>query len=334
MIFTALGASVTQQRLAHDTGEITGYLEVFAQKYAADLGFSEVRARVYGGNRASDGGLILAQRVGWEKADLCLFECNIEDHNRGRALTQDEAYYIFKSIIGSGALPVVLLLPTMKAGDARNLPAFPLFAEICARLNIPSIVIDIDDIAEPDLYFRGAHTRPLGAEMFAQRIVEQLRMMDLTPQGLAALRDGIAAFDTPIEVKRLARTNGGVGLAGRLELKSDAPRDLRLVQRQTIGPHSPVISVRVNGGAAQHVSIWDPHCHYERLSFVTLFDGSVPEEAVIEWTVVARDPDYETCHREGISWPAAQARDLRPQDDIFAISSGAIDLVGCAFSGV
>lgn len=338
-----LGASVSAQTIRHDTRELTGYVEALRRHHLDELGLAEIVQFSYSGNRISDGGIILLDRVIRSGCEICLVEPLVEDDTRGSDPTEEEASHVYRSLIDAGILPITLFLPRPRNGTARVWPTYGLLEGVCARFGVPLIELALDDPqvqADFSVYFSDAiHTRARGAELYASRIAEKLLALgDLDelrrnlrlPAGLGT-STRLASLDPPDfgKVRRL-----GVRVTNR----SDETRAYRVIQLQKVGPHSPLVEIRARSHSldpaapagisrddtAARFSVWDLHCHYVRSSFVTLVKREIAARSIVDLdlAVSAEDPDYAACRREGFEFPPAGDRYLLPLGEIHLISDG------------
>ena len=79
-------------------------------------------------------------------------------------------------------------------------------------------------------------------------------------------------------------------------------------------------------GVVSPFSVWDPFCHYERDSYVVLFSGTVQSSGRIDISVANSDPDYQKCRREGVIWPEAAERYLKPTDAVHIFSDAELQI--------
>jgi hypothetical protein len=327
------GASVSAQTVRHGTDEVTGYSEVLRRRKMAALGATSLKQICYPGGRLSDGGLYRVGHVIGHMPDLCLFEPLAEDTARGRSATPDEVEFVYRSLLRRRILPVVVLLPEPAKGSPRRWDGYDLHTELCSRLGLPTIEVDVSDVEDPSSHFTGLHTKLPGAELYADRIV----------RGLQALGDRRALADlaftagesmparlheSVIPVPPANRVNH---IALRLSPRTPTAYRSRIVQVQRIGPFSPVISVEHDGASCSAVelrSVWDPYCHYEREAYPVLAD--VVDEAGSARSVAMRlseaDPPYETSRRTVDGWPGPRDRSLRPMGPIKVFSTVPMDV--------
>jgi len=327
MKLAILGASVSAQKANYQTGEVTGYQEVLRYE-AGSVGISEVMDCTYPGNRASDGGLICSQFVADGCPDICIFEPNVEDRSRGVHVVEDEILFIYSVLVNSNIKPILLLLPTGHDLSPKTRPDYDIHFNVARRLNVPIIEIDLSDERDSARLFRGVHTSPEGARIYAHRIMIELERMLAEPRTWSALPEHVP---TRTILQRVPYEARGEVRDMRFMISfdaSDGPEQIRIIQKQEIGPFSPVIDVAVDG-RVERSSVWDPYCHYARQSYVTIFNASISSPAELEVSVSAQDPEYDRCRREGASFPPPEHRYMSPRGDIYLVSQTQMNLKVC-----
>jgi hypothetical protein len=310
-----LGASVTAQKINHQTGDITGYAEAFRVNHCLGLGFTDAVNLAYPGNRASDGGMVRALEVRKYQPDYCIFEPNIEDFFRGSDILKDELMFIYQQIIAGGARPIALMLPDHVTLNPTTRPQYALHRSVCETLSIPMIEIDLRDVRDAASFLQNVHTTPLGAQFYAKVIADRLGEILQSTQSPLPTPESIQTKQDFIRLPKVA-ADRVTNIAIRIRTRNGGPARIRIVQEQKIGPFSPMICADCNGRVS-HSSIWDPYCHYERKAFSILFSGPVSTDADLRIAVIDTDPAYEKCRREGIVWPVPSERYMKQVGDIF-----------------
>lgn len=335
--FVVFGASASAQTVKHDTKEVTGYCEVLRRRFLGALGASALQQICYGGNRLSDGGLYRLGEVVAARPGVCIVEPLVEDTTRGQYADRNEALFIYETLLKARILPVTLLLPQPARRTPDKWPTYEMFKRICADFGLPVIEVDLTGVAELDKKFEGIHTRLVGAELYAQAVVDGVRRLGDLPtfadHVFATMPPpGASLFETTVEVPDTAVVRR---IALRLRARDDAGFAFRVVQPQFVGPFSPVLQVIATwtggaepGQAMTTRSLWDPYCHYERRSYAVLEDR--PVEAghtgcILSVTMSPEDPAYAESRRPVERWPAAAERCMKPWGKIKVFSTAPLE---------
>lgn len=313
-----LGASISAQTTNHITGEVTGYSEALHRDYSDPLNITAFRRLSYSGNRVSDGGMIRATELAAFAPDIRIFEPNVEDGSRGEDATRDEVLFVYDAIYRCGARPITLMLPDDTL-DPTTRPFYDFHRKICTELQIPMIHVNLRGTDTTGLLY-GVHTTPKGALLYAELIAK----------GIKDIIGSSDFFTSPVPrlepLTKVGRISALIGDDVRLMRLRVTARDwsaaakVRAVQYQLIGQHSPVVQIEVENTRTRK-SVWDIFCHFERLSFVTLFSMDFQRDSTVSLEIVDDDPNYEACLRQGIVWPQPSERILKPRGDIFIIST-------------
>lgn len=324
MRIVVVGASVSAQRIHHATQEVTGYCEVLRREYLSALGVTELVQATYPGNRFSDAGLILLRDVIALKPDVCIVEPLIEDSSRGVDPTRCEITYFYSELINADIRPIALFLPEPLSANPspKAVKGYELHAQICRDLSIQTIEIDLTGTPDLESKFVGVHTRLAGARVYAKEIAERLPKFDLTsPLHVSPTTSEIFISSATFQpCSRLRHV--------QLQIEAERPTALRIIQKQSIGPHSPLLDISKFTGQTREnseISVWDPYCHYPRDSYVNLFNGHVEAGSTLITAVCSRKPPAHTRsvhHRE--NWPSPAEKMLIPLSDFFLISNGPV----------
>lgn len=349
-----LGASVTAQTYARETGEMTGYVEAFREVYAAGLDFEEVIVHAYPGTRLTDAGLILAQEILKQKPDVVILELTIEDRSRGSDFDERHLNHLTQRFIGNGIFPVFFVMPKPDRDDAGEDLACEMIRRFVEAADLPFCEIYLPPGSKRSDYYRdGVHTNIDGALYYADGLATFLREFDdkhwkKTRSGFSIRR--LASNLRGIVGKLdcfLGRANPGVscfhirsivapksGNFKTIVIRNHAPKkaggSIWLIQRQEIGNHSPVIDVKLlttSGEWRTHqTSIWDSYCHYPRHSFVTLVKVDRHDFKKIRIKVSSTLPNYAACRREHDDTLAQTSLYMRSYQPFWVISDSAVDL--------
>lgn len=319
-VLSVLGASVSAQTVNHVTKEPTGYVAHLRHRHLAALGVDAIVQACYPGNRLSDGGMVLAASPAVQNSAFVLIEPNVEDRNRGRDATDDEVRAVIATACAGGAKPIMLMLPDIGRRHPAASPDHARLSAIAKGAGIPILDHRLPEDFDDARMRNGPHTTAVGGAWYAQwlapRIAAVIRDYDsgrlrFDPGTLVhSIRRATAEFPADRQFRRLA-----------LHCSGTSGERVTILQYQTIGPHSPVIDITTSLGR-QSISVWDPYCHYDRDSYVTLYSGPLPPDGRIEITCSATDPDYAACRREGTTWPALPDRHLRALGTLLAHGSG------------
>ena len=223
------------------------------------------------------------------------------------------------------------MVPLPAGTDPRRVPVTRTVREICAEYDLPVHDVDIPALVARGLTFAGHHTTADSAPAIGRELGRFLEKLDIP-----ALKARLAQLDLPEPGIRMDRVPvPAFPSLFRLKLdiapKGDAPFDLRVIQEQQVGPFSPMLSVTLRdaGGtvlAETPVSVWDPYCHFERASCVTLFSSPAPLEGPVMLDIARseEDPAYDTCRREVDSWPGPAERLMKPAGAVHLVSSSGV----------
>jgi lysophospholipase L1-like esterase len=324
-----LGASVTGQTHDRETGEVTGYVEAFRNDFAGALGFEEVIVHAYSGNRISDAGLICAYDILKQKPDVVILEITIEDRSRGSDFTEKHLNHLCNDFISNGVLPIFLALPEPGERHPFSNPAHDIISRFTEAKGLPLCVIELPPSVQLcELYRDGVHTNRKGADLYASELAEYLRR---------SIKSGwprIKANPDPsrFQIQSIQKTGSPEFRTITIQNRSSqqAGGFLSIIQRKSIGKHSPVIEIEIvtRSGASlkSRLSIWDPYCHYSRESFVKLAETDRLDFEKIVISVSSELPDYATCRR-GFDYKTTQeSRHMHSNHPFWVISNSAMNL--------
>lgn len=334
MKVAVLGASVSAQTVRHGTDEVTGYCEVLRRRWLGVLGATSLTQICYPGSRLSDGGLYRVGHVIGSQPDLCLFEPLVEDSARGRSATQDEAEFIYRSLLRRHILPVALFLPDPAKRTPRKWDTYELHERLCRVIGLPHIEVDLTTVDDIDSRFNGLHTRLRGAELYAEAVVRGLQAIGdrhMVAEKAFSAAEALRArlHETTVQIPARA-TVSTIVLC--LRPRVACAFSYRIIQPHQVGPFSPMIAVASSGASAQGESVrsvWDPYCHYERRAYPVLDDRCVDVSeggCTVTITRSSVDPDYASSRRPIERWPAADERSLRPAGPIKVFSTVPLDV--------
>lgn len=326
MKVAVLGASLSAQTVDHKSGDITGYCEVLRRDHLEQLGITELRQFTYPGNRLSDAGYILLQKVLEWRPEFCLIEPLVEDFSRGKNASAEEIVYFYAKLLANGIMPITLFCPHPSTGDSTPWPARRDFFSFLITYDLPIVDLIMPPAAEAPELFRGVHTTPAGARELARLIAAEftnvLGRCDKHSKKIATPDITVMHFPAPQPEKLL-----------RLELEVQINEDvswLKLLQLQQVGPHSPVVEISINEctkttstSASYSLSIWDPYCYYARESYVPLCDLKELRAGV--WKLIVSvsptPPNRDKCRRKDIEWPHDNTLCMRPRGDLHLVLS-------------
>lgn len=320
MKIAVLGASVSHQTVHHQTGAITGYCEVIRREHLVEIGADELLQITYPGNRFSDGGIIRMRDVLIAKPDICIIEPLIEDVSRGVEATREEVEYVYGELLRHGIQPLALFLaePPHRLSP-RLVGGYELHKAVCEKFSIPMVEIDLTNIEHLESMFVSVHTLLPGANLYARKVVEALKSLPAKDARLPREPSDIQVHVDPYRGGPTYRRN-------QLIIESDNDCMARIIQKQSIGPHSPLLDVEQNNGTEinrEVRSVWDPYCHYSRDSFVTIFSGTIqPGTTTISFSCSETAPPHERARHPLTAWPSAVAKELRPLGPWHLITNG------------
>lgn len=323
-----LGASVTAQTYEREAEEVTGYVEVFKNEYAKGLGFEDVIVYAYAGNRISDAGLICAAEILNQCLDVVILEVTIEDRSRGSDFSDKHLNHLCNIFTSNNVFPIFLALPEPGEHRPSNL-AYQRISRFAETKGIPLCIVELPPSVElTDLCRDGVHTNAKGADRYASALGEFIgRMVDT---GWPQITPNPDSFT--FQVQRIQMS--GSSDFQTITIKNESPDreggSLSIIQRQSIGKHSPVIDIEITGlsgdSLRRQISIWDPYCHYARESYINLVELARTDFSEIIIHVSSKLPDYSSCRRD-FDFTAAQAnRCMRSDQPFWVISEDAIEL--------
>lgn len=331
--YAIMGASLSAQGRRHDTGEVTGYtLRLINQAEHLGTVPEKIHKITYPGNRLSDAGLVRLQDTISRSPDICIVEPLVEDSSRGRWASPEEVFFIYEQLISAGILPVSFLVPLPVKSTVDQFPVHDAIMEVSRKFSLPVFVANLGDIIERGGVFNGVHTTAESGKMLAQQLVNFLSATDL--DGLLTRVRKIGALPPRLRIRCYSMPRKAYRkLRVKVVPRRHGAYTLRLIQRQCIGPHSPVLSVNVvpeyaRNPVSEETSVWDPFCHYERSSYVNLIPRALELEgaANIEIAVAEKSPDYASCRRDVLSWPASANLEMRTEGPLNFVSSMGIDV--------
>jgi len=321
-----IGASVTAQGFNHSTKELTGYREYLNQELKQVFKDFESLNFSYPGNRLSDAGLIKIDEIIKSSPDLLIIEPLVEDLTRGVTATEDEIYFFYSSFISRGIKVITLLMPHGNRSIVRN-NNYKKIAAINNALNIDTIEIDISKI-DVEGWFAGVHTTTKGVKPVGNMIKEQLLKI---LRSRSHLHPNKTRDKENVFVKRVQNSET---LPKTITISSQCGGKLRLVQKGRIGPFSPILDISISQEIsdkelALSQSIWDPYCHYERNSYMTLVPTHTVDAGHVDYKIKIshEEPNYEECRRDDVKWPEKADLKIVASDDIFIISDFKLDVI-------
>jgi hypothetical protein len=329
-----LGASLSAQSIRHDTGEFVGYVEYLRHEHAEQIGTKKelIKSYTYPGNRLSDGGIVKLSEILQEKPDICVLELLIEDGTRGRWATPPEIQWIYSRLIEQKILPFTFMVALPFGRKIDEIPVTKTIREICQKYELPIFEAKIDEIIASGAEFNGVHTLTHSGRLLAEQLANALKDINLNQMKKKIQSLNIPTADIYLEKIEAPCCSELHRLSLTIAPKKLIPYQLRLIQRQEIGQHSPVIYSKICAQEQfeierQEISIWDPYCHYTRLSFVTLVRDSVllTGPVRIEIEISQTDPQYQRCRRSVNSWPSFESRFLKPKGALFLVSNQSVN---------
>lgn len=343
-----LGASVTQQFIEHQTGAPTGYTyftelllrDHFGESYSQEI-FS------YGGNRLSDAGILRVHEAIKSNPDICVIEPLIEDSSRGESLSHEVISYIYECLLKNNIMPVTLFLPSAYCLEAAESSVCAYYISFLKSVGLEDYkcVISLTKQESTSLLRDAFHTNSEGAKKYAGELAQFILSKFSSGIDLSACMTQALAQISPsrfrINAIRCPRSIPFRKLSLNIHypptLAKDSQDNLLMVQKQVIGPHSPVVKACLS--SPQEVcpyttSIWDPYCHYKRDSYVTLarFKDIYAVDSKVHIEIDKQMPDYETCRRPFHPPSGIEKLYIHPLSDIYLISDYKLGLSACEMS--
>lgn len=302
------GASVTAQTYARGTGELTGYVEAFKKDHASALGFEEVIVHSYPGNRLTDAGIILAQKILKQKPDIVILELTIEDYTRGLDFDERHLSHLYHIFISKGILPVLLAFPKPDGIAPYGYPPYEKVRKFADVMNLPMCVIELPaDVERSDYYRDTCHTTTAGAHFYADSLARFLNEPVVTKWKRRKVDSD--AFRFIVRKVGSAQTRNFRSIIVQNLSPSEAEGSLYLIQNQKIGSYSPVVDIEITMVSGERItrelSIWDPYCYYVRHSHVALVQLDRKDFVKIVIRVSPRLPNYAV-GRGGFDYTIAQ----------------------------
>jgi hypothetical protein len=330
MKIAVLGASLSAQTTNHKDGEVTGYVEAFRRKNSSKFQLmpKDITQFTYGGNRLSDAGFIQLEDLIISRPDICIVEPIVEDISRGREANEQDYLYVFNRLIENDILPIVFCVPLPLGAKVLESRRYLICREICHKYKIPLKTIDLSKATNDGLIFNGLHTNTSTAYYLASELDVFMREINFIEaweslSNLNILNNIAVQPISPFKNKNVRSVS--------IDFQAGSFGRLSLIQRQNIGPYSPVLSITItqkNPNASikrQEKSVWDRYCYYQRSSYVTLCDVNVEAgDVTILIDIADTQPNYSKCSKYEGSWPKANELRLEPLGAIMSISNCSI----------
>jgi hypothetical protein len=293
------GASVTQQSKGN------GYVDAVRDLMQQDS--MVIRNLGMGGCHFNDAGYFNVEQVLEWKPTVCVLEWSttgvgwVDDRKMNNVLA---------GLARIGCVPCLLVLPS-KANTENVRRAESQLAGIAVAHGVP--YLDLRHIARLAGTLRDdVHTTLEGAQRYAASIRPWLR--DITRRhmsgefrGLLERLATLCSFGVPSKQPWDGTTHYGTEL--RMPLKRIGSGPVSVAISTTVGVHSPLVDVVLEGGGIHHastLSLWDRWSHYDRDLIRVLVDSQpkFPADATLELRVRVSTtaPDYQSCTREGIDF--------------------------------
>jgi hypothetical protein len=327
MKIAVLGASLSAQTTNHKDGEVTGYVEAFRREYSSEykLQPQDITQFAYGGNRLSDAGLIQLEALINSRPDLCIVEPIVEDTSRGREANEQDYLYVFKRLIENNIVPIVFCVPLPLTADILKSRRFVICRDLCLKYNIPIRTVDLSKATDDGLIFNGMHTVNSTAYFLASELNNFMREITFPPEGKIATNLNLP---NNIKVQPINSFNNANILSISIKFRADRKGRLNLIQKQKIGPYSPIINITIISNKPDFEihrdvkSVWDRYCYYQRSSYVTLCDLNIEAgDGIILIDIAAVQPNYSKCNKYEGTWPNVHELRLEPLDIIYSISN-------------
>lgn len=328
-----LGASLSAQTVNHKSGELTGYVEAFRRSFCKRLGVNpeNIVQFAYGGNRLSDAGIIRLEDVIKFRPTICLIEPIVEDTSRGRDATDIEVEYVLRRLIEESILPVVFCVPLPLSLKVTSSERYKRCLTVCEKMGVPIKEVDLSPAVSRGLTFNGLHTVRETAEFLASELWNFLSGIDIN-KALKGLRY-TKSIEPLLSIERIAQEMNNAWESVQIDFNAESDGHLILIQKQNIGPFSPVLEVTVKDELnrmvqTSQVSVWDRFCYYQRSSYVTLCDVSLKKNngSIVVQMSESATPDYQSCPKLKGKLPAIDQLRLDPIGPFFVISTCKIQL--------
>ena len=328
-----LGASLSAQTVNHKTGEITGYVEAFRQKYAKTLQINpkDIGQFAYGGNRLSDAGFIRLEELIKTKPDLCVVEPIVEDVSRGVEANELDYVHVFKRLIENNITPLVFCVPLPIDTKVLESPRYNFCYKVCSKYDIPMKTVDLSKAHAAGLVFKGLHTNNSTAEFLASQLSDFIQVTNSI-----AVQKNLSNIDfkSCISIQELANSNTKNIRSISVDFKARKAGRLTLIQKQNIGPYSPILDISISQESSneklirKEKSVWDRFCYYQRSSYVTICDVQLEAgTGNILINISDKKPKYTTCKKFEGNWPNLSELKLDPLGVITSISNFEIDFI-------
>lgn len=292
------GASVTEQSIRHDTGEVVGYvnhLEEILTVHTSDVIYWKVDRVAVGSCHFRDAGKYLLKEVVDKKPDIILFDWHTTSM---KSLDLEQVNYTIDFCCKHQIIPIFMILPRRDHNPL--LPKYNTFKEKIAS----EFFLDFHDLfdkSDIEIMTRDVvHTNSYGGECYANQIYREIKKRDLhNSQTL----EKIKAF-LPYKVKKQGVDESQAFMTTKLNTKLHNPKVIKVKALEggsfsVFGIKGPftgnmLISLLSSGSLKRKdkvIDIVDQWCHFERRVFWPEFHLDKGDE--IEIKVHNKLPDYK-----------------------------------------
>lgn len=293
------GASVTQQYIHRETGEMMGYIP-WLKKIIREEGLEITIDSIAAGSAHFDNaGYVLLSKVLKEKPDILVIDWHSTALDKFDPLLWNA---FLSNIIDQSVHLIIAILPRRdiyKSGKKRenHLQAEQVACESIHLLNgyeFPGF--------SPENHLRDiVHTTPEGGKFYALNFLKYLKSFtkkrDISDWNL---RNYQPSFYVPLP-QRPSVNNWEFNLgeyikAKKISIKYEIECNFqhpKLVMNLNIGPDSPVLDILYDGEFKNNVSLWDEWCYFKRQNYRTIPVDKNKE--IVEIGISKRLPDYSKC---------------------------------------
>ena len=236
-------------------------------------------------------------------------------------------------MVSNNILPLVLCVPLPLTDAVTETQRYKVCKKLCEQYKIPLVTLDLTKATDAGIVFEGLHTKGEGASFIADELLKAFHTLHIK-KSLMRLQP-LKRLPLPsFTFKSIDELSVSPWRSIEFALKCDPPLRLKIIQRQNIGPFSPVLKVSTLDAqtnavlSSKIVSIWDRYCYYQRSSFVVLCDIVLPKQSgAVKIEVSSDAPDYKKCTKFAGTWPSSNQRKIDPISQPFIVAEGKLEVI-------
>ena len=298
------GASVTQQGFNHKTNENVGYitwLKELIKEEGLEITINSIAA---GGAHFDGAGYVLLSKVLKKKPDILFIDWHSTWLDKFSPLLWNS---FLSNIVDQNIHLVIAILPIAEVYDSEKKRENHLQAEEVACESIHLLDGYKFKGFSPKIHLRdNYHTTKEGGKLYASNFLNYLKLF-LEKKNIfnGGPKTYQYSFYVPLSKRPLVdlwEFNSGKYIkAKKMKIKYEIEATnpfLELIMELHIGPDSPVLDLKpacimYGGEIKDKFSIWDPWCHFSRVSYKSFTLNKY--EDILEIDISDQLPDYTKC---------------------------------------